>query len=98
MLITKIVKTCFACPVQLDFWTAEEQFYFRYRWGSGRIDNVTTDTREIYTWEGESDWDGQMSDEEIFATLKAAGFTIDDTTQLVMGGTPDIPTFKISAQ
>lgn len=90
MKVTKIEKTCYACPAQWEG-TLEDgrMFYIRYRWGGLSIEVSKKPTTDIYKAMGSDanmiycenlsdSLDGFLEEEELFPIMKQQGFKLEE--------------------
>jgi hypothetical protein len=67
IIISKLVKTCDACPSQWDGWTAEgDYYYFRYRFGRLRVSRQPLEESILEKNIGHT-YDGEMTTLEMMA-------------------------------
>ncbi len=78
--VTKVTKTCGACPAQWEGQTDDGRFvYARYRWGFLTIgigdspdSAVAHEGGTVFEWENPDHWDGYMEREELLHLTKDA--------------------------
>lgn len=86
--IVKMIETCSGCPSQWDGWDVHGRYYyFRYRWGTLRVDATPTEeawpdrAETIYCEEHGDSLDGIMS-YDILKTHLASLMTLPDYCEL----------------
>jgi hypothetical protein len=71
--LTKIEKTCDACPAQWDAWDAGGHYYYiRYRWGVLSVEDLERQQRD--TIRVGDNLDGSMSTEQLREHLPSIGY------------------------